>query len=181
MIEDLKFLGKKRRIIEVAKFLESKYKKNLNYEKIRYLYRQNNPLFGPKDCQKFVAYVSEQGAFVEYEQNTEDKSLTKLLFVTNVMYKNYKRYGNIVLIGATYKTNKYQIPLLVISRITEQGRNTIFALVLINDESAQTYQWALKVFLEGHKGRKPNLFVTDGDLALCRAVTDVGVHHFICQ
>jgi len=43
-----------------------------------------------------------------------------------------------MLLDTTYKTNKYQIPLLVFTGISSEGKNVLFGLCLLNDESYQS-------------------------------------------
>ena len=158
-LEDIKYFTKRRKITDIVKFLEKKYKKTFNYWKVRYLFRKANPLFGPQDCSRFVLFLQRQSAFIKHVSDDKEKSLTKLFFATALMKKSYELYKDVVLIDATYKTNQYQIPLLVFSGINVEGRCVLFGFALINDETAPTYEWAIKAFLEAHDGKKPGLFV----------------------
>jgi len=108
-------------------------------------------------CHQGQRMLSNQNSYRKLLQITNicDFELTKLFFAVPCMKEKYKLFNDVVLIDATYKTNKYQIPLLVFSGITAEGRNTIFGLALINDETAQTYIWALQMFLDCHDGIKP--------------------------
>ena len=83
---------------------------------------------------------------------------------------------------ATYNINKYKIPLLIFTGIASDGRNLCFGIACINNETAETYSGALKSFFAVHKSR-PKLIVTDGDLALCKALNmyKEDSYHFLCQ
>jgi len=61
-------------------------------------------------------------------------------------------------------------------------KNVLFRISFINNEKYETYQWLLKQFLEKHKTTS-KLFVTDGDPAICKAVSDYASKsdHFVCQ
>jgi len=98
------------------------------------------------------------------------------------MQYNYSLYGNVLIMDVTYNINKYNIPLLIFTDIAFDGRNICFGMACINDETAETYSWALKSFFTVHKTR-PKLIVTDGDLALCEAINihKQDSHHFLCQ
>jgi len=97
------------------------------------------------------------------------------------MFNNFKLLSNFLLIYTTYQTNQYQIQLLVFSGITAEGKNTLFGLALANDETIETYKWALDRFIECHENKLPDIFVTDGDLAQFRAISDTKVCQIICQ
>jgi len=117
---------KRRKIVDVVTHLEQKYKRTFNYDKVRYFFRVTN-LFGPHDYKKFIEFLQQKSAFVKCQINDKDKSMTRL-FATVAMINNYKLFSDFLLIDATYQTNQYQIPLLVFSGITAEGKNTLFGL-----------------------------------------------------
>ncbi len=57
-----------------------------------------NPLFGPRDCDKFVSFLKEKSAFIDCVSDENDQTLTKLIFVTTTMQQNYRKYNDVVLI-----------------------------------------------------------------------------------
>ena len=87
-----------------------------------------------------------------------------------------------MLIDSTYQTIVYKVPLVIFTGIGRDGRNLVFAMAFINNEKYETYQWILKQFTETN-GKMPKLFVTDGDPAICKAVSDYSEssEHFVCQ
>ena len=48
------------------------------------------------------------------------------LFCTESMCENYKKFGEKMLVDAIYKTNKYQVPLVVLTGITNKGEKRPF-------------------------------------------------------
>ncbi len=183
MKEDLGYLPKRAKVTEIVTFLESKYKvKQLNYQKVYYHFRKLKPLFGPKDCEFFHKTLIENNFIVYYDVSSTDQTLSKLLLVSPIMKKNYERYGDIVLLDSTYQTNIYKAPLAVFTGIGRDGKNILFGMAFINNESYETYKWILTKFFEVH-GKHPLLFITDGDLAICKAMDDYKDEfvHFLCQ
>ena len=85
-----------------------------------------------------------------------------------------------MLVDATYKTNKYQIPLVVSTGISNEGKNVLFGLCLMNDETYESYRWALKKFFQ-HNKSIPELILTDQDPAIIKAVEQENSVHLLCQ
>ena len=121
--------------------------------------------------------------FLRFISDNQEKNLCKLYFATETMKKNYSNYHDIVLIDATYLTNKYRIPLIIFSGIAPDGTNIVFGIAFVNDETLQTYNWVLKQFFESHNEKFPNVMVSGQDLSICSAVDKYQNHfsHFICQ
>ena len=53
---------------------------------------------------------------------------------------------------ATYKTNRHDLALTVISSVSGEGRNIILAFALLSRETADHYVWLLKTLLELNEG-----------------------------
>ncbi len=124
--------------------------RGLNYQKVYYHFRKVRPLLGNKDCQYFVNYLS--GKLFDFHYNVDDdQNLCKIVFVSSVMKQNYKDFGDIVLIDATYQTNIYKAPLVLFTGIGVDGRNLLFGMAFINSESLETYKWLLEKFFLIHE------------------------------
>ncbi len=183
MKRDLQFIPSWANLADIVDFFETKYGvKGLNYQKVYYHFRKAKPLFGMKDCENFVKYLSEQQFSFHYNVDATDQSLCKILFVSPVMKQNYKDFGDIVLIDATYQTNIYKAPLVLFTGIGVDGKNLLFGMAFINNESFGTYEWLLQQFFQIHE-KKPSIVVTDGDLAICSVMDSYSTefNHFICQ
>jgi len=180
---DLRFIKKDKRIIDIIDFLEMKYRcQGLNYQKVYYQFRKLKPLFGLNDCAYFANYLKQKGFSVDVVLQEDEQTLSRLFFASPVMLQNYSLFGDMLIMDTTYNVNKYKILLLVFSGIAADGRNIVFGMACLNDETVETYAWALKSFFTFHK-TLPTLFVTDGDLALCKVVQDLKQNneHFLCQ
>jgi len=183
MKKDLEFVSRRTKIIDVVSFLESKHRTNLSYQQVYYTFRKIKPLFTKNDCHHFISYLEKEGFQVSFEVNEEDQDLCKLFFASKTMQANYKDFGDIMEIDTTYNTNIYSIPLVVFTGIARNGKNLLFGLALINDEKFETMKWVLESFLSCHQQKNPTLIVSDGDLALCKAIQIVfeDSKHLLCQ
>ena len=85
---------------------------------------------------------------------------------------------------STYNTNVYRIPLVVLTGIRNDGKNVLFGLALVNDETFETYKWILENFFNANNKQYPKLIVSDGDKAMYKALgeyKDVPIVHLLCQ
>ena len=93
----------------------------------------------------------------------EEKRIENLLYVHQEKWQAelLMRYGNsIVLMDATYKTTKYEIPLFFISVKTNVGYS-IVADFIIQEETIEQISEALQVLKSWNPDWKPPYFMTD--------------------
>lgn len=84
----------------------------------------------------------------------------------------------------TYKTNKYQFPLLEIVGITSTNKTFNVAFCYMSKEKEDNYTWALttlKTFLDDQY--IPSVIVTDRELALMNSISNVfpSTRHVLCS
>ncbi|KAJ1399345.1 Zinc finger, PMZ-type [Sesbania bispinosa] len=83
---------------------------------------------------------------------------------------NYQIYGDLLAFDATYKKNKYLLPLVVFSGVNNHDRACVFVAAVIANEFEETYIWLLKKFSTVMKSKEPSVVITDGDLAMKNAI-----------
>jgi hypothetical protein len=83
---------------------------------------------------------------------------------------------------ATYKTNKYDLALTIISGVSSEGKNIILAVALLSRETADHYIWLLRTLLEFNNNKEPGTIITDFDSAMCVAIEQVfkKTTHLLC-
>jgi len=180
MIEDLKSYNKKSKVIDIKENLEKKYNISIDYHTLYYEFRKVFPRLGQDDADNMVKILEEKN--IHYRTEKKDNKIERLFFSTPRMIRNYELYGDIVLIDSTYRVNQYNLPLIVYSGIDSYGRNILFALAIVNDETGTTHKWCMEKFFELHI-KHPNIVMTDQDLALV-AVLDKeypNITNFLCQ
>ena len=183
MKQDLNYIPQWVSIVDVVDYLEAKYgMRKLNYQKVYYHFRKIRPLLGPRDCEHFHQHLVENNFLVRTAVDSTDQALCKIIFISPVMKTNYDFFGDIILIDSTYQTNIYKAPLVTFTGIACNGKNVLFCMAFINEETYETYQWLMKNFIE-LTGKEPKLVVTDGDLAICKTMNNYKdkFPHFICQ
>lgn len=83
---------------------------------------------------------------------------------------------------ATYKTNKQDLALTIISSVSGEGRNIILGFAFMSRETADHYNWLLKQVLEFNGGKEPGTIITDFDSSMCCAIEQVfeKTTHLLC-
>jgi transposase-like protein len=60
-----------------------------------------------------------------------------------MMAKYYKNYSDVVFMDATYKTNKYDLALTILSGVSSEGKNIILGVAFLSRETSEHYTWLL--------------------------------------
>ncbi|XP_022032907.1 protein FAR1-RELATED SEQUENCE 5-like [Helianthus annuus] len=102
----------------------------------------------------------------------EDRRLKGLFWADEQSKKNYTVFGDIFGFDATYKLNKYDLVFVPFTGIDNHFRNVTFGGALLGSETADSYRWLLRCFLNTF-GSEPKVVVTDQDAAMKRAIKDV--------
>lgn len=85
-----------------------------------------------------------------------------------------KCFPSIIVVDSTYKTNKYKMPLLEIVGISSSNRSFNVAFVFMDWELESNYTWSLDMLkLLLGESATPRIFVTDGEMALIKAIKAV--------
>ena len=70
---------------------------------------------------------------------------------------------------STYKTNKYNLPFVLLVGVNHHHQKIIYGSALLNVEIEEAYTWLLQTFHEGMNNKLPVSMVTDGDKAMRNA------------
>lgn len=133
-------------------------------------YGNNKFYTGSSDVEKFLTLVKEykikdpeMSYEFEYEDENDKTKLKRAFVMTGKMKKIYKKFNDVVIIDAIYRTNKHDMPLVVFSGVTSDGSNIIFAYAVVKKEDVETYQWIMKKFIFYNDGLEPGVVLTDFD------------------
>ena len=99
--------------------------------------------------------------------------VTAVLFACSDSLAYLQAYPDILLLDCTYKTNKYDMPLLDIIGVDACQRSFCIAFAFLSGESEEDYLWALgqlKSHYEVSNTRLPSVVLTDRCLACMNAV-----------
>ncbi|XP_044444894.1 protein FAR1-RELATED SEQUENCE 5-like [Triticum aestivum] len=93
--------------------------------------------------------------------------------------KMYELYGDCLSFDTTFKTNRYNLPFAPFVGVTGHGQNYLFACSMIENETADTFQWLFETFLHCMGGKSPSTIITDEDAGMKTAIPLVFPH--ICH
>jgi hypothetical protein len=112
----------------------------------------------------------------------EDGVLNKMFFCPTSGYEHAKRYGQMIAMDATYKTNRFRLPLVTIIGEDNEGRTKGLAYAFLTQEASSDYTWVMQCLKRCLGNCDPTFLITDGDKAMKRAVDDVfeTTAHFRC-
>ncbi|XP_044718760.1 MULE transposase domain-containing protein [Hirsutella rhossiliensis] len=123
-------------------------------------------------------------------RDTRDQEgrLTGLFISPRSGIELWRQYANILLLDCTYKTNRFNMPLLNVCGSTAERKTFSVASIFLNGEAEPQYRWALQCLLElaAEEGiPMPRVIVTDRDLALMNALVSCPelehVIHLLCR
>lgn len=136
---------------------------------IRTRLRQEN-LRGRTSIQALIEELKKGQFEYDYKYDS-DGHVTHLFFSHYKSIELVRSYSSVLLMDCTYKTNKFKMPLLNVVSVTSFNTTFFVCFVFIKDEKEEDYVWALSRISRLFNGvEKPNVIVTDRELALMRAL-----------
>ncbi|XP_039778235.1 protein FAR1-RELATED SEQUENCE 5-like [Panicum virgatum] len=75
-------------------------------------------------------------------------------------------FGDVVVFDSTYKTNRYNLPLVPFVGANHHYRTILFGCGIISHENIESYVWLLITFTEANVQKHHVSVITDGDLAM---------------
>ncbi|XP_062028851.1 protein FAR1-RELATED SEQUENCE 5-like [Rosa rugosa] len=126
------------------------------------------------DAKAALSYLEGKAAtdkklFCKYSTD-ESNRLANLFWRDSTSLLDYSCFGDVLVFDSTYKTNHYEKSLVLFAGSNHHLSTTIFCFALLVDETVETYTWALQMFLESMKGKKPIAVLTDGDETMRKAI-----------
>ncbi|KAK9049399.1 hypothetical protein SSX86_031634 [Deinandra increscens subsp. villosa] len=108
----------------------------------------------------------------------------EIFFVSPTGYTCWRAFPHVLIIDATYKTNKYNLPLVELVGVTSTGNSFFFAHAILSNERQDSYTWLLEAVKDLLSDvYQPSVIVTDRELALVNACDKVfpQANHQLCR
>jgi hypothetical protein len=110
--------------------------------------------------------------------------LTNLMFATQRMLMLIRKFGTMIVVDATYRTNQFKRPLLIFTIRTSTGAFTIGAVAVLAAENDACIEWAfakLRSMVGEETWNNIRLVMTDGHLSYPKVVAAMpNAQHQIC-
>jgi hypothetical protein len=135
-----------------------------------------------------IVHLNKQLTFSNYTSSSKVDSngnLKALFFIHTLSLELLSCYHTVLFLDCTYKTNKYNMPLLHFAGVSGNNKTFSAAFCFLAEENLEYYSWALKTFssiLTSHQIPPPNVLLTDRELALMNAIAEVFPNstHMLC-
>ncbi|GAO51032.1 hypothetical protein G7K_5144-t1 [Saitoella complicata NRRL Y-17804] len=121
-----------------------------------------------KDVERGTNKLEEEGLPFRKRVDNENR-ITSLIFTHPQSVSFTKRFRNVFVMDCTYKTNKFEMPLLHIVGMTCCNTSFTSALCFLSRETREDYLWAMCMYSELMDYLTPLVIVTDRELALMHA------------
>lgn len=119
-----------------------------------------------------------------------DGRLLNLFFASPSGIRLARRFPTVLSMDCTYKTNRFNLPLLHIVGTTNTHRSFTVAMCFLSNEKQEQYEWALHQLKEiiyqdedaNSTAKEPQTFATDAESALINAISTVFPQsvHILC-
>ena len=126
-----------------------------------------------------IVHLNNQLVFSDYTTQTmvdEEGTLKALFFAHSLSLELLSHYHTVLFLDCTYKTNKYNMPLLHIAGVSGNNDSFSAAFCFLASETHTYYEWALNTlqsFLTANKIPPPEVMITDRELALMNAISKI--------
>ncbi|XP_019189960.1 PREDICTED: uncharacterized protein LOC109184415 [Ipomoea nil] len=107
---------------------------------------------GKTQMQVVMSFLHNNGYVHESRTNNATDELEDLFFVHPKSMEKWRAFPHVLLIDATYKTNRYSMPLVEMVGVTSTNMTFCIAFAFMHKENESNYTWALnclKATIEG--------------------------------
>ncbi|XP_058198378.1 PKS-NRPS hybrid synthetase cheA-like [Rhododendron vialii] len=126
----------------------------------------------------------EKYHYVHWTRGNKTQNVMELFWSPPSAGEMLRAFLHVLMMDCTYKTNKYKFPLLQIVGVTSTEMTFCAAFAFMECEKTENYIWVLEK-LKGmmDPNALPSVIVTDRELALMNAITNVFPHatNLLCR
>lgn len=170
----------------IAKMLSIRFARSISRKDVCNYLKQSGRIDYWDDANVLVKKLrqkrSEDATFYFDVDVNEDGVLNRVFFCPAECYHDLHKFGNVIGMDATYKTNQFRLPLVTIVGEDNEGRTKALAYAFVTFEASDDYLWVLECLKVCLRTLEPTLFITDGDMAMINAVAHQfpSSKHFRC-
>ncbi|TXG51338.1 hypothetical protein EZV62_023862 [Acer yangbiense] len=121
-------------------------------------------------------FESEQGknsVFTFTIKTGNEDRITHCFWADAISRLAYKIYGDVVVFDTTYNTNRYSMVFAPLIGVNNHGQTIVFAYAFLSDETTDSFIWLFEKFKKAMLGGAPKMIITDQDLAMTKAISEV--------
>ncbi|XP_059294829.1 protein FAR1-RELATED SEQUENCE 11-like [Lycium ferocissimum] len=144
---------------DIRNFLQSESSTNIEFDALELL----------KACKS----LKDKDVDFQYDFTVDTcQRLEHIIWAFGDSIHAYELFGDVVVVDTTYRLNRYEMPLGVWIGVNNHVNSTFFGCVLLRNEKASSFSWALKSFVRLMNGKHPQTILTDQDLGLTEAIAN---------
>ena len=161
-----------------------------NLSTLRQIYNMRHKLrlldmAGRSQMQHFLHNLCERNYIEWHRSSGETNELLDIFWTHPFNLALLRTFPTVLIMDATYKTNKYKLPLFEIVGETSTGKTFMVAFAYLNSEKNDNYHWVLDRLKTVMGDIEPTkVIVTDKEQALMNAVASVfpepATKHLLC-
>ncbi|KAJ1255204.1 hypothetical protein BS78_K279700 [Paspalum vaginatum] len=129
------------------------------------------------DAQMFVAQLERKkevnpAFFYDFEVDKQGR-LMRVFWPDATSRKNYKLFGDVVSLDSTYTTNQYNMIFVPFTGVNHHLQSVFLGAAFLANEKIESYVWLFKTFLKEMGGAAPHLIITDEDVSMKAAISQI--------
>ncbi|XP_071713568.1 protein FAR1-RELATED SEQUENCE 5-like [Rutidosis leptorrhynchoides] len=129
---------------------------------------------GGKSPMQVLMSILHSSGYTYYYTTGTSNELENLFFIHPISFNIWRAYPHVLIIDATYKTNRYKMTFVEIVGVTSTSKTFCIAFAFIHDETTVRYEWVLNCLkLTLGECMLPLVIVTDREMALINACRGV--------
>ncbi|XP_062227321.1 protein FAR1-RELATED SEQUENCE 5-like [Phragmites australis] len=133
---------------------------------------------------KYMGGKQEEDPEYFFKYSVDDEGhLKKKIWADAQSQIDYHVFGDVIVFDSTYRVNRYNLLFVPFIGLNHHRSTVVFGCGIISDESVSSYVWLLEAFLEAMRQHHPESIITDGDIAMARAIEIVmpEADHRLCS
>ena len=111
--------------------------------------------------------------YFDFKVDKKTNTVENIFWCDATSRRMYDLYGDCISFDTTFKTNRYNMPFAPFVGVTGHGDNCLFGCAILQNESAETFEWLFRTFLKCMGGKCPKTIITDQDAAMAKAIPAV--------
>ncbi|CAL1381898.1 unnamed protein product [Linum trigynum] len=128
--------------------------------------------------------MAERDSDFAYDYSTGvNEKIENVAWAYGESVRAYALYGDVVYLDTTYRSITYGLLLGVMFGMDNHGKAVLFGCFLLQDESCNSFAWALHTFVRFMRSRQPQTILTDVDSGIMDAIAMElpDAKHVICR
>jgi hypothetical protein len=143
-----------------------------------YISSERKKYMESKDAQTLLEYLKSKKVedplfFHDQQLDEESGRIMNFFWADGQAIMDYSVFGDVVSFDTTFSTNKFEMPFAPLLGVNHHKQTILFGGALLYDESAESFKWLFRSFLQAMSGKQPETIFTDQCAAIIKAVLAV--------